>query len=167
MPQLPWPVYAMLLAPLALILIAAIVKTWQAREARGWPQTMGKVVTSGSEVREVKVGHRGGPVDPRGVDDDVELPEAVLHGVEQGGYRLLVGDVRREGRAAPALLSYLLDRHVGQVDAAGVRHGDIEPVGGQLGRDGPAHAAGPAGYQGSPRPVSRRIFCSHEPTVAL
>jgi hypothetical protein len=54
-PHLPWPVYAMLLAPLALILIAAIVKTWQAREARNWPQVMGKVVTSVSEVREVKV----------------------------------------------------------------------------------------------------------------
>src|SRR5689334_10825305 len=62
-PHLPWPVYAMLLAPLALILIAAIVKTWQAREAGSWPQVMGKVVTSVSEVREVKVsdndnGHR-------------------------------------------------------------------------------------------------------------
>jgi len=45
----------MLLAPLALILIAAIVKTWQAREARNWPQVMGKGVTSVSEVREVKV----------------------------------------------------------------------------------------------------------------
>lgn len=55
MPQLPWPVYAMLLAPLALILIAAAVKTWQAREARSWPQIMGKVVVSESEVREVKV----------------------------------------------------------------------------------------------------------------
>ena len=55
MPNLPPLVYAMLLAPLALILIAAIVKTWQAREARSWPQVSGKVVSSVAEVREVRV----------------------------------------------------------------------------------------------------------------
>ena len=55
MPDLPPLVYAMLLAPLALILIAALVKTWQAREARSWPQVPGKVVTSVAEVREVRV----------------------------------------------------------------------------------------------------------------
>ncbi|EJN13030.1 Protein of unknown function (DUF3592) [Bradyrhizobium sp. YR681] len=54
-PNLPPLVYAMLLAPLALILVAAIVKTWQAREARSWPQTPGKVVTSIAELREVRV----------------------------------------------------------------------------------------------------------------
>ena len=55
MPNLPWLVYAMLLAPLGLILIAAVVKTWQAREAKGWPQTTGCVVTSTVELREIKV----------------------------------------------------------------------------------------------------------------
>ncbi len=55
MPNLPPLVYAMLLAPLALILVAAIVKTWQAREARSWPQAAGKVVTSVAELREVRV----------------------------------------------------------------------------------------------------------------
>jgi len=54
-PDLPWFVYAMLLAPLGLILVAAIVKTWQVREARGWPQAPGKVVTSVAELRDVKV----------------------------------------------------------------------------------------------------------------
>jgi hypothetical protein len=54
-PNLPPLVYAMLLAPLALILVAALVKTWQAREARSWPQTPGKVVTSVAEVRETRV----------------------------------------------------------------------------------------------------------------
>jgi hypothetical protein len=54
-PNLPPLVYAMLLAPLALILIAAIVKTWQTREARSWPQVSGKVVTSVAELREVRV----------------------------------------------------------------------------------------------------------------
>jgi ribosomal protein L21E len=54
-PDLPWLVYVMLLAPLGLILIAAAVKTWQAREAKSWPQVAGKVVTSAAEVREVNV----------------------------------------------------------------------------------------------------------------
>jgi hypothetical protein len=58
-PDLPWLVYAMLLAPLGLILIAATVKTWQAREARSWPQAPGKVVTSVAEVREVRVSDDG------------------------------------------------------------------------------------------------------------
>ena len=55
MPDLPWFVYAMLLAPLGLILVAAIYKTLQVRAAREWPSTPGKVVISNSEVREVKV----------------------------------------------------------------------------------------------------------------
>jgi hypothetical protein len=54
-PNLPPLVYAMLLAPLALILVAAIVKTWQAREARSWPQVTGKVVISVAELREIRV----------------------------------------------------------------------------------------------------------------
>jgi len=54
-PHLPPLVYAMLLAPLALILVAAIVKTWQAREARSWPTVSGKVVKSVAEVREERV----------------------------------------------------------------------------------------------------------------
>lgn len=55
MPNLPWFVYAMLLAPLGLILIAAVVKTWEVREASRWPKTTGKVVTSVAELREVRV----------------------------------------------------------------------------------------------------------------
>lgn len=55
LPDLPWQVYAMLLGPLALILGAAAYKTLQARAARNWPSTPGKVVTSNSEVREIRV----------------------------------------------------------------------------------------------------------------
>ncbi|QOZ75094.1 DUF3592 domain-containing protein [Bradyrhizobium sp. CCBAU 53351] len=55
MPDLPWTVYAMLLAPLGLLLVAAIVKTWQVREARSWLLAPGKVVVSAAEVREVRV----------------------------------------------------------------------------------------------------------------
>jgi len=55
MPDLPWFVYAMLLAPLGLILAAAVYKSLQVRAAREWPSTAGKVVVSGTEVREVRV----------------------------------------------------------------------------------------------------------------
>lgn len=55
MPDLPWFVYAMLLAPLGLILVAAVYKTLQVRAAHEWPSTPGKVVTSNAEVRQVKV----------------------------------------------------------------------------------------------------------------
>ncbi len=55
MPDLPWFVYAMLLAPLGLILVAAVHKTLQVRAAREWPSTPGKVVVSSSELRDVKV----------------------------------------------------------------------------------------------------------------
>ena len=55
MPDLPWFVYAMLLAPLGLILAAAVYKSLQVRAAREWPTTTGKVVVSGTEVREVRV----------------------------------------------------------------------------------------------------------------
>ena len=55
MPDLPWYVYAMLLAPLGLILVAATYKTLQVRAAREWPSTPGKVVVSDSELRDVKV----------------------------------------------------------------------------------------------------------------
>jgi hypothetical protein len=55
MPDLPWFVYAMLLAPLGLLLIVATYKTLQVRAAREWPSTAGKVVVSKAELRKVKV----------------------------------------------------------------------------------------------------------------
>jgi len=55
MPNLPWFVYAMLLAPLALVLFAATYKSLQVRAARDWPSTPGKVVISDSQVPEVRV----------------------------------------------------------------------------------------------------------------
>jgi len=54
-PDLPWFVYAMLLAPFAVILVAAVYKMLQVRAAREWPSTPGKVVISKAEVRQVKV----------------------------------------------------------------------------------------------------------------
>ena len=55
MPDLPWFVYAMLLAPLGLLLAAAAYKSLQVRAAREWPSAAGKVVVSKAEVRKVKV----------------------------------------------------------------------------------------------------------------
>jgi hypothetical protein len=55
LPDLPWFVYLMLLAPLGLILGAAVYKTLQVRAAREWPSTAGKVVVSGAQVRDVRV----------------------------------------------------------------------------------------------------------------
>jgi len=54
-PDLPWFVYAMLLAPLGLILVAAMYKTLQVRAASQWPSTPGKVVISTSQLRDVRV----------------------------------------------------------------------------------------------------------------
>src|SRR5438445_10216750 len=45
----------MLLAPLGLLLGAAVYKTLQVRAAREWPSTAGKVVVSKTEVRKVEV----------------------------------------------------------------------------------------------------------------
>jgi Protein of unknown function (DUF3592) len=55
MPNLPWYVYAMLLAPLALILFGAVYKSLQVRAASDWPSAPGKVVASNSQVRDVRV----------------------------------------------------------------------------------------------------------------
>ena len=55
LPDLPWFVYAMLLAPLGLLLVAAAYKSLQVRAAREWPSAAGKVVVSKAEVRKVKV----------------------------------------------------------------------------------------------------------------
>jgi hypothetical protein len=55
MPNLPWYVYAMLLAPLALILFGAVYKSLQVRAASDWPSAPGKVVVSNSQVRDVRV----------------------------------------------------------------------------------------------------------------
>jgi hypothetical protein len=54
-PDLPWFVYLMLLAPLGLLLGAAVYKSLQVRAAKQWPSAAGKVVASHAEVRETRV----------------------------------------------------------------------------------------------------------------
>ena len=55
LPDIPWLVYAMLLAPVGLIVFAAIYKYLEVRAASDWPSVPGKVVIAKSEVRKVKV----------------------------------------------------------------------------------------------------------------
>jgi hypothetical protein len=54
-PDLPWFVYLMLLAPLGLLLGAAAYKSLQVRAAREWPSAAGKVMVSQAEIRETRV----------------------------------------------------------------------------------------------------------------
>ncbi|MGH6755112.1 MAG: DUF3592 domain-containing protein, partial [Bradyrhizobium sp.] len=55
MPDLPWFVYLMLLAPLGLLLFAAVYKSLQVRAAKEWPSAAGKVMASHAQVRETRV----------------------------------------------------------------------------------------------------------------
>ncbi|CAN5500067.1 DUF3592 domain-containing protein [soil metagenome] len=55
LPDIPWFVYAMLLAPVGLVVFAAIYKYLEVRAVSDWPSVPGKVVVSKSEIRKVKV----------------------------------------------------------------------------------------------------------------
>lgn len=55
LPDIPWFVYAMLLAPVGLIVVAAIYTYLEVRAASDWPSVPGKVVVSKPEMRDVKV----------------------------------------------------------------------------------------------------------------
>jgi ribosomal protein L21E len=55
LPDIPWFVYAMLLAPMGLIVFAAIYKYFEVRAASDWPSVPGEVVISAPQVRKVKV----------------------------------------------------------------------------------------------------------------
>lgn len=55
LPDIPWFVYAMLLAPVGLIVVAAIYKYLEVRAASDWPSVPGKVVVSKPETRDVRV----------------------------------------------------------------------------------------------------------------
>jgi hypothetical protein len=55
MPDLPWFVYAVPLAMVGIIAVAAVYKWLQVRAAADWPQATGKVVVSTSQVRKVEI----------------------------------------------------------------------------------------------------------------
>src|SRR5262245_60683776 len=54
MPDLPWLVYAFPLLMVGIVAAAAFYKWLQVRAAAQWPETQGRVVVSGSQVREVE-----------------------------------------------------------------------------------------------------------------
>jgi Protein of unknown function (DUF3592) len=54
MPDLPWFVYAWPLLMIGVVVVAAVYKLLEVRQAAGWPQTTGKVVVSTAQVRKVK-----------------------------------------------------------------------------------------------------------------
>lgn len=108
MPDVPWFVYAMLLAPLGLILVAAAYKSLQVRAARQWPSTPGKVVISKSEVRDVKVmdsdredGHK---IEQRNFADIVY--EYSVAGKKLRNNRVSIGEDRGNFQVAETIAKY-------------------------------------------------------------
>jgi Protein of unknown function (DUF3592) len=107
-PDMPVYVYAMLLAPLALILFAAVYKSLQVRAASDWPSTPGKVVVSTSEVRDVRV------MDEEREDDFRLEPrnfanivyEYVVSGESLTNNRVSIGDDRGNFGVAETLARY-------------------------------------------------------------
>jgi Protein of unknown function (DUF3592) len=107
-PDLPWFVYAMLLAPLGLILVAAVYKTLQVRAARDWPSTPGKVTISTSQIRDVRVldseresGHK---IEQRNFANIVF--EYAVSGQEFNSNRVSLGENRGDFQVAETLAKY-------------------------------------------------------------
>lgn len=105
MPDLPWFVFALLLLPLGLILVAAVYKSLEVRAAREWPSTAGKVVISNSEVREVGVieehGHHS---EPRNFANIVY--EYTVNGQTLRNNRVSIGEDRGNFQIAETIARY-------------------------------------------------------------
>lgn len=84
MPDVPWFLYAIPLAMLSLIAVAAIYKYMQVKEAARWPSVQGKIVVSKSEQRDVET-----------FDDD----EADGRGTEQRNFAKIVYEYTVRGQA--------------------------------------------------------------------
>jgi len=108
MPNLPWYVYAMLLAPLALILFAAVYKSLQVRAAMDWLSTPGRVLTSESQVREIRVIDRsredGYRMEPRNFANIVY--EYSVHGQALTSNGISIGDDRGDFGIAETIARY-------------------------------------------------------------
>jgi len=107
-PDIPWFVYAMLLAPFGLILVAAGYKYLQVRAASHWPSTPGKVVVSNSELRQVRVlddsradGHRD---EPRNFANIVY--EYTVSGQKLRNNRVSIGEDRGNFEVAETIARY-------------------------------------------------------------
>jgi uncharacterized protein DUF3592 len=108
MPDLPWFVYAMLLAPLGLLLGVAVYKTLQVHAAREWPSTSGKVVVSKAETRQVKVidsdGAEGHRFEERNFADIVY--EYSVAGRKLRNNRVSIGEDRGNFEVAETIAKY-------------------------------------------------------------
>jgi hypothetical protein len=108
LPDIPWFVFAMVLAPFGLILVAAGYKYLQVRAASDWPSTLGKVMISGSEVRDVKVmddtraDHRG--VEQRNFANIVY--EYTVSGQKLRNNRVTIGEDRGNFEVAETIARY-------------------------------------------------------------
>ncbi len=114
LPDLPWFVYAMLLAPVGVILVAAIYKTMQVREARDWPDVEGKVISARAEVRQVKVmdgeradGHRFEERNFAGI-----TYEYIVAGKTYRNNRVSIGEDRGNFEVAETLARYPVGKAV-------------------------------------------------------
>jgi Protein of unknown function (DUF3592) len=108
LPQLPWSLYAMLLAPLALILFATAYKSLQVRAAADWPSAPGKIVVSNSQVRNVRV------LDDKREDDFRLEPrnfanivyEYTVSGATLSNNRVSIGEDRGDFEVAETIARY-------------------------------------------------------------
>lgn len=108
LPDIPWIVYAIFLAPVGLILFAAAYKYFEVRAASHWPSVPGRVVKSHSEVRKVKIidsdraaGHR---YEERNFANVVY--EYVVAGKTYRNNRVSIGEDRGNFEVAETLARY-------------------------------------------------------------
>ena len=109
MPDLPWFVYAMLLAPLgAALLFAAVYKSLAgARRAANGRRRAGKVVISNSEVRDVRViddARDGYRIEPRNFANIVY--EYSVSGETVRNNRVSIGEDRGNFEVAETIARY-------------------------------------------------------------
>lgn len=114
LPDIPWFVYAMLLAPVGLIIFAAIYKYLEVRRASDWPSVPGKVVIAKPEVRRVKVidgnreeGHR---LEERNFANVTY--EYAIAGQTYRNNRVTIGEDRGNFEVAETLARYPVGRAV-------------------------------------------------------
>lgn len=108
LPDIPWIVYAIFLAPVGLILFAAVYKYFEVRAASDWPSVQGRVVASHSEVRKVRIidsdraaGHR---YEERNFANVVY--EYVVAGKTYRNNRVSIGEDRGNFEVAETLARY-------------------------------------------------------------
>lgn len=108
LPDIPWFVYAMLLAPVGLILFAAIYKSFEVRAASHWPSVQGRVVKSHSEVRKVKVMDSNREVGHRYEERNFAnvVYEYVVAGKKYRNDRVSIGEDRGNFEVAETLARY-------------------------------------------------------------